>query len=113
MVRCAALAALGLVLVAAPAAAQTYKVKVTPKLHNLNIKIAYHDSTGVLVMKLTNKTDQKVRCDLSYDAAPQTPKNTTVFLAPGEMGQSALAEFRHWFTVNVAVDCRALPAKAP
>ncbi len=102
------LAALGLGFGAAPAAAQVYKVKVTPKLHDLNIKIEVNDTTNVLVVKLTNKTKTRVRCQLDYDATPQTPKTTTVFLEPGESGRSSLTEFRHWFTVNVAVDCRSL-----
>ncbi|HVN42533.1 MAG TPA: hypothetical protein VMT50_07085, partial [Steroidobacteraceae bacterium] len=60
----AALAAFVIALMSGPLFAQTYSVKVTPRLHDLDVKIEYVDSTSVLVMKLTNRTQKRVRCQL-------------------------------------------------
>ena len=68
---CAVAAALALSVVGPVAVAQNYTVEVTPHLDGLDIKIEPVASSGVLVIKLTNDTSHKVRCDLKYDAAPQ------------------------------------------
>jgi len=109
--RTAALAAL-LLLAALPAEAQTYDVKVNPKLHDLDVKVEQLATTGVLVMKLTNKTKQKVRCDLRFEASPQAPLRKTVFVDPGKTGQTEYRAQRKWFDVEVDVECQAVQPKS-
>jgi hypothetical protein len=95
-------------LVAGLAAAQTYSVKIHPQLNDLDIKIEPVENTGVLVVKLTNATDKKVRCDLRYDAAPQTPYRKTTYVDPGKTEQSVFHAKRKWMTVDVNVECKAV-----
>ena len=63
----------------------------------------------MLVVKLTNDADKKVRCVLKYDAAPQPLERKTVYIEPGMTEQSVLQAKRKWFSVDVDVDCE--PAK--
>lgn len=88
------------------AAGQTYTVELRPVLNDLDVKIETVATTGVLTLRLSNNTAGRVRCDLRYDAAPQTPRRTTVFVGPGRTGQSAFRARRKWFNVVVDVDCR-------
>jgi TRAP-type mannitol/chloroaromatic compound transport system permease small subunit len=102
---------LAMTLLASVAVAQTYSVKLTSSLHDLDIKIEPVETTGMLVIKLTNKTDGKVRCDLRYDAAPQTPYRTTTYVDPGKTEQSTFLAKRTWFSVDVTVECRPVKAQ--
>jgi hypothetical protein len=104
----AAACALALTLLFAPAAfGQTYTVEVHPELNDLDIKIEPVAMTGMLVVKLTNDTDQKVRCKLRYDASPQTPYRSSVNVDPGNTEQSVFRAQRKWFAVAVEVTCEA------
>jgi hypothetical protein len=98
--------ALALTVLFAPAAfGQTYTVEVHPELNDLDIKIEPVAMTGMLVVKLTNDTDQKVRCKLRYDASPQTPYRSSVSVDPGKTEQSVFRAQRKWFAVAVEVTC--------
>lgn len=101
--------ALALTVLIAPAAfGQTYTVEVHPELNDLDIKIEPVAMTGMLVVKLTNDTDRKVRCKLRYDASPQTPYRNTVNVDPGKTEQSVFRAQRKWFAVGVEVNCEAV-----
>ena len=97
---------LALSMPAAEAIAQTYSVNVSPTLNGLDIGVEPVAQSGVLVMKLTNKTDKKVRCDLRYDAAPQPLYRKTTYVDPGKTEQSVFRAKRKWLSVDVAVECR-------
>jgi hypothetical protein len=100
--------ALALTVLFAPAAfGQTYTVEVHPNLNDLDIKIEPVAMTGMLVVKLTNDTDRKVRCKLRYDASPQTPYRSSVNVDPGKTEQSVFRAQRKWFAVAVEVNCEA------
>jgi hypothetical protein len=88
------------------ALAQNYKVHVTATLDDLDVKIEPVANTGMLVIKLTNKNDIKVRCDLRYDAAPQALYRTTTYVDPGKTEQSVFRARREWFSVEVNVECK-------
>jgi hypothetical protein len=95
-----------LVLLTAPAAfAQTYTVRIHPTLNDLDVKIDHVARTDMLVVRLTNNTEQRVRCRLNFDAAPQTPRRSSVNLRPGRTEQSVFRATRKWFSVDVAVVC--------
>jgi hypothetical protein len=87
------------------ALAQTYDVDLTSELNGLDVKIEPVATTGMLVVKLTNQTAQKVRCDLRYDASPQTPYRKTTYVEPGKTEQSEFRAKRKWFKVEVRVEC--------
>jgi hypothetical protein len=97
---------LALCALGAEAVAQTYSVNVNPTLNGLDIGVEPVAQSGVLVMKLTNKTEQKVRCDLRYDAAPQPLYRKTTYVDPGKTEQSVFRAKRKWLSVDVAVECR-------
>jgi hypothetical protein len=97
---------LAVMMLAPVAVAQTYSVTIKPSLHDLDIGIETVETTGMLIIKLTNKTDGKVRCDLRYDAAPQTPYRKTTYVDPGKTEQSTFVAKRKWFSVEVAVECK-------
>jgi hypothetical protein len=97
---------LALSMPAAEAIAQTYSVNVNPTLNGLDIGVEPVAQSGVLVMRLTNKTDKKVRCDLRYDAAPQPLYRKTTYVDPGKTEQSVFRAKRKWLSVDVAVECR-------
>lgn len=100
--------ALALVVLVSPAAfAQTYTVDIQPTLNQLDVKIEPVASTGMLVVRLTNDTDRKVRCKLRFDAAPQTPYRSSVNIDPGKTEQSVFRAQRKWFAVAVDVNCEA------
>ncbi len=99
--------ALLLAVAASPAsAASTYDVEVRPDLNGLPIEIESQPFDGRLVMKLTNGSDTKVRCDLRYDASPQPIRRTSVYLKPGETVENSLQAARRWFSVTVDVTCK-------
>jgi hypothetical protein len=95
-----------IVLFPLAAAAQTYTVEVRPDLEGLDVKIETAEMPAMLVLKLTNNTAGKVRCDLRYDASPQTLYRTSTYVAPGKTEQSAFQAKRRWSTVAVDVKCR-------
>lgn len=98
---------LALALITSTATAQTYDVKVNPDLNGLDITIEPVANSGVLVVKLTNKSDVKVRCNLMYQADPQLPSRSYVFIAPGKTESDTLRATQAWFSVTVNVECRA------
>ena len=81
-------------------------VEVTPHLDGLDIKIEPVSNPGVLVVNLTNNTAQKVRCDLNFEADPQLPFQTFVFVGPGKTGAATLRATQQWFDVSVDVRCK-------
>jgi len=89
------------------AVAQTYTVKIHPTLNELDVKIEPVSQTAMLVIKLTNATEQKVRCKLRYEASPQTPYRSSVNVGPGKTEQSVFRAQRKWFNVDVYVECEA------
>ncbi len=102
--------ALALTVLVAPAAfAQTYTVEVRPTLNDLDVKIEPVAQTSMLVVRLTNNTETRVRCQLRYDASPQTPFRSTVNINPGRTQQSVFRARRKWFAVVVEVTCEARP----
>jgi hypothetical protein len=98
-------AVVALSMVATDAMAQTYSVNINPTLNGLDIGVEPIAQSGVLVVKLTNKTAQKVRCDLRYDAAPQPVYRKTTYVDPGKTEQSVFRAKRKWLSVDVAVEC--------
>lgn len=88
------------------AIAQTYSVDVKSTLNDLDVKVTPVAQSGLLVMKLKNNTSEKVRCDLRYDAQPQPPTRSTVFVKPGKEASDVLRETRKWYSVTVDVECR-------
>ena len=99
-------ALVGLSLAATDALAQTYSVNINPTLNGLDIGVEPVAQSGVLVVKLTNRTEQTVRCDLRYDAAPQPLYRKTTYVDPGKTEQSVFRAKRKWLSVDVAVECR-------
>ena len=104
---CSVLAALALSVGGQVALAQNYTVEVTPHLNGLDIKIEPVSNPGVLVVNLTNNTAQKVRCDLNFEADPQLPFQTFVFVEPGKTSSATLRATQQWFDVGVDVRCKA------
>jgi len=103
-------AALALSSITTARAEATYKVEVKPDLDGLDIRIEPVAHAGVLVMRLTNASHQKVRCDLRYDASPQAIYRKSAYIDPGQTEQSDLRAKRKWFDVTVDVKCRAVDA---
>lgn len=105
-------AAVALAALSPGAVAQTYTVEVRPERDDVNVKIETVEQSDLLLVKLTNGGTAKVRCDLRYDASPQMPYRTTVYIEPGRTESSVLRAKRHWFKVVVDVKCRD-PARKP
>jgi hypothetical protein len=103
----AAAACLAFMFGASAATAQTYKVRVRADLEGLDMKIEPVQHEGLLVIRLTNPLHQpRVRCDLRYDASPQTIYRKTTFVDPGKTEESTFSAKRQWFKVDVQVKCR-------
>lgn len=100
-------AVVAVAMLALDATAQTYSVNIHPTLNDLDIQIEPVAMTAMLVIKLTNKTEKKVRCDLRYDAAPQLLYRTTTYVDPGKTEQSTFRAQSKWFDVDVTVECTA------
>jgi hypothetical protein len=98
--------ALAVLLLPAAARAQTYTVDVRPDLNGLDVKIETVESTTALVVRLTNRTAEPVRCALVFDAPPQNKRRTKQNVAPGETRQVPFRARRKWFRVQVDVECR-------
>ncbi len=103
----AALALAWIVLVAPAALAQTYTVEIRPTLNDLDVKIEPVATTSMLVVRLTNNMDHRVRCRLRFDASPQTPHRSSLNIDPGRTEQSVFRAQRKWFAVVVEVNCEA------
>jgi hypothetical protein len=101
-------AVVALALFAASVSAQTYSVDIHPKLNGLDVKIEPVATPGMLIVRLTNATDKKVRCDLRYDAAPQTPYRKTTYVDPGKTEDSVFSAKRKWMSVDVDVECKTV-----
>jgi hypothetical protein len=89
-------------------ASSTYEVNVESELNGLDVKIATVENPGGMIVKLTNDSAQKVRCDLRYDASPQPIGRRTVYVDPGKTEQSVFGAKRQWFRVDVKVVCKAV-----
>jgi hypothetical protein len=98
---------LAALLVSLAASGQTYDVEVRPALNGLDVKIEPVEMTGILVLKLTNNTAGKVRCDMRYDASPQPIYRTSTFVDAGKTEQSTFRAQRKWFRVVVDVECKS------
>jgi hypothetical protein len=109
MLRTAALLLLALCVQAAGAQSQVYTVDIRPELNGLDIKIEHVANTRMLVVNLTNNSPTRVRCNLHYDASPQTPLRTTRHINPGQRETSVLRAQRRWFSVRVDVVCVPAP----
>ena len=96
----------GTLAVALPALAANYTVDVQSELGGLPVDIDTVPMDGVLVVKITNNADVKVRCDLRYDASPQPIGRSYVFIEPGKTEQDAFRAKRNWYQVAVEVKCR-------
>ena len=103
------LATAAALLLATVAFAQTYTVQVNATLNDLDIKVEHVAQSTMLIMTLTNNTDTRVRCNLRYDAAPQTPRRSTVFVNPDRTEQNVFRAQRRWFSVTVNVECSPAP----
>jgi hypothetical protein len=109
LLRMLALALLVLVAPAAHAQSQIYTVDIRPVLNGLDIRIEHVADPRKLVVNLTNNSPTRVRCDLRYDASPQTPFRSTRHINPGSTGSSVLRAQRRWFSVTVDVVCAPAP----
>jgi len=87
--------------------AQTYTVEIRPTLNDLDVKIEPVATTSMLVVRLTNNMDHRVRCRLRFDASPQTPHRSSLNIDPGRTEQSVFRAQRKWFAVVVEVNCEA------
>jgi hypothetical protein len=88
------------------AAAQNYDVQVTQELNGLDIKIEPVANAGMLVVNLTNDSAQKVKCDVKFQADPQVPSRSFVFIEPGKRSSATLRAKQKWFEVDVDVRCK-------
>lgn len=103
------LALLGLGAHAVQAQSQSYTVDIRPVLNGLDIRIDHVAKSSVLVLNLTNNSSARVRCDINFDASPQTPRRSTRHIDPGRTGTSSLRAHRRWFSVTVDVVCVPAP----
>ena len=91
------------------AQSQIYTVDIRPVLNDLDIKIEHVAQSKMLVLNLTNNSPTRVRCDIHFDASPQTPRRSTRHIDPGQTGTSSLRAHRRWFSVTVDVVCVPAP----
>lgn len=94
---------------AAWAQSQVYTVTIRPVLNDLDVRIEHVADSRMLVVNLTNHSPTRVRCDLRFDAPPQTPDRSTRSINPGKRASSVLRAQRRWFSVTVDVVCQATP----
>ena len=100
-------ASIGAACAAAPAWTQTtYSVDVQSELGGLPVDIDTVPMDGMLVVKVTNRADVKVRCDLRYDASPQPIGRSYVYVEPGKTAQDVFRAKRMWYQVAVEVKCK-------
>lgn len=100
------LAAAAVAFAAPSARAQTYTVDVQSELGGLPVEIDTVPMDGMLVVKVTNRADVKVRCDLRYDASPQPIGRSYVYVEPGKTEQDVFRAKRLWYQVAVEVKCK-------
>lgn len=93
----------------AGAQSQVYTVTIRPELNDLDVRIDHVADSRLLVVNLANHSPTRVRCDLRFDAAPQTPHRATRNIDPGQRTSSVLRATRRWFSVTVDVVCKARP----
>ena len=109
MLRALVLSLLALGAQTAHAQSQIYTVDIRPVLNDLAIEIGHVADSRKLVVNLTNNSPTRVRCDLRFDASPQTPQRSTRHINPGQTGTSVLRAQRRWFSVTVDVVCVPAP----
>jgi len=105
----AALALAWIVLVAPAALAQTYTVEIRPTLNDLDVRIEPVATTSMLVVRLTNNMDHRVRCQLRFDASPHAPRRSSLHRHPRTADADVFRAQRKWFAVVVEVNCEARP----
>ena len=98
-------ATLLLALAAFEAPAQNYSVEIRPVLNDLDITIEQIPQSSMLILRLTNKSATRVRCQLVFDAPPQRLTRSTRSINPGQTISSELRAQRKWFRVVVDVTC--------
>jgi len=101
-------AAIALATLSPLAVAQNYSVTINPTLNGLDIKFDPVANPEMLIVKVTNNSDKKARCDFLYEAQPQFPYRTAAFVDAGKETQSVFQASTHWFSVNVNVTCVAV-----
>lgn len=107
--RLAGLCLPALAALAVHAQSQTYTVEMRPVLNDLDIKIEQVAQASTLVIRLTNNSPTRVRCNLRFDASPQTPVRRSHNIDPGRTESSVLRAQRRWFSVAVDVECVPAP----
>lgn len=107
--RLAGLSLLGVAVLVAQAQSHTYSIDVRPVLNDLDIKIEQVAQASTLVIKLTNNSPTRVRCNLRFDPSPQTPVRRTRNINPGRTESTVLRAQRRWFSVTVDIECVAAP----
>jgi len=103
--------ATGLLAALAASAEATYTVELKSELNGLPLKVETVENPGMLVVKVTNQGDAKVRCDLRYDASPQPIGRGHLYVEAGKTEQHAFRAQRKWFTVTVDVTCKLVGGK--
>jgi hypothetical protein len=83
-----------------------YTVNVTSELNGLDVKIEPVANPGVLVVNLRNGTAGKIKCTVAFQADPQVPSRTFVFVEPGRSAAATLMATQRWFEVDVDVSCK-------
>jgi hypothetical protein len=104
-----ALPLLAMAALCAHAQSNTYTVEIRPTLNDLDIKIEQVAQASTLVVNLTNNSPTRVRCNLLFDASPQTPVRRTRHINPGRTDSNVLRAQRRWFSVTVDVECVPAP----
>ena len=84
MLRFLALLLLALGAHASHAQSQVYTVDIRPVLNDLDIMIDHVADSRMLVVNMTNNSPTRVRCNLHFNAPPQTPLRTTRHINPGQ-----------------------------
>jgi hypothetical protein len=87
------------------AQSNNYTVDIRPVLNGLDIELGHVAKANALVVNLTNKSPTRVRCNVNFNAPPQTPLRTTRHIDPGRTEASVLRAHRRWFRVTVDVAC--------
>ncbi len=101
-----------MLVLAAPTAhaqSQVYTVDIRSVLNDLDIKIEHVADSSMLVVNMTNHSPTRVRCNLRFDASPQSPQRSTRHINPGQRASSVLRAQRRWFSVTVDVTCEPAP----
>ena len=89
----------------AHAQSHNYTVDIRPVLNGLDIEIGHVAKAQALVVNLKNGSPTRVRCNINFNAPPQTPLRATRHIDPGRTETSVLRAHRRWFRVTVDVVC--------